>query len=81
MGIALLGPLVVNDGAVRLGSRDRTVLTALAMRPGEDLSAERLADAVWPDVPPASWQKNLQGCVVRLRKALGATRRDISGVA
>jgi DNA-binding SARP family transcriptional activator len=71
MGIALLGPLVVNDGAVRLGSRDRTVLTALAMRPGEILSAERLADAVWPDVPPASWQKNLQGCVVRLRKALG----------
>jgi DNA-binding winged helix-turn-helix (wHTH) protein len=42
MGIALLGPLVVNDGAVRLGSRDRTVLTALAMRPGEVLSAERL---------------------------------------
>ena len=72
MGIALLGPLVVNDGAVRLGSRDRTVLTALAMHPGEVLSAERLADAVWPDVPPASWQKNLQGCVVRLRKALGA---------
>ncbi len=72
MGIALLGPLVVNDGAVRLGSRDRTVLTALAMRPGEELSAERLADAVWSDVPPASWQKNLQGCVVRLRKALGA---------
>ena len=71
MGIALLGPLVVNDGAVRLGSRDRTVLSALAMRPGEVLSAERLADAVWPDVPPASWQKNLQGCVVRLRKALG----------
>jgi DNA-binding SARP family transcriptional activator/WD40 repeat protein len=71
MGIALLGPLVVNDGAVRLGSRDRTVLTALAMRPGEVLSAERLADAVWLGVPPASWQKNLQGCVVRLRKAIG----------
>ncbi|WP_281280831.1 BTAD domain-containing putative transcriptional regulator [Nocardioides guangzhouensis] len=71
MGIALLGPLVVNDGAVRLGSRDRIVLTALAMHPGEVLSAERLADAVWPGIPPASWHKNLQGCVVRLRKALG----------
>ena len=71
MGIALLGPLLVNDGAVRLGSRDRTVLAALAMHPGEVLSAERLADAVWQGVPPVSWHKNLQGCVVRLRKALG----------
>ena len=71
MRIALLGPLTVDEGTVRLGSRDRTVLTALAMRPGEVLSAARLADAVWPDAPPASWQKNLQSCVVRLRKALG----------
>lgn len=71
VGIAYLGPLIVNEGAVRLGSRDRTVLTALAMRPGEVLSAERLADAVWHDMPPASWHKNLQGCVARLRKALG----------
>ena len=71
MRIALLGPLTVDEGTVRLGSRDRTVLTALAMRPGEVLSAARLADAVWPDAPPASWQKNLQSCMVRLRKALG----------
>jgi WD40 repeat protein/DNA-binding SARP family transcriptional activator len=71
MGIAFLGPLTVNDGAVRLGARDRVVLAALAMRPGEVLSAAQLAEAVWRGAPPASWRKNLQSCVVRLRKALG----------
>jgi DNA-binding SARP family transcriptional activator len=35
------------------------------------LSAERLADALWGERPPASWSKVVQGCVVRLRKALG----------
>ncbi len=71
MGIGVLGPLSVDDGAIRLGSRDRVVLAALAMRAGEVLSADELADAVWHERPPASWNKNLQGCVVRLRKALG----------
>ena len=70
MAIRLLGPLVVGTGA-RLGSRDRIVVSALAMRPGEVLSAEQLADAIWGDNPPASWHKNLQNCMVRLRKLLG----------
>ena len=30
-----------------------------------------MADAVWGDEPPASAAKNLQGCVVRLRRLLG----------
>ncbi len=71
MTIGVLGPLRVDDGAVRLGSRDRVVLAALAMSAGKVLSADQLADAVWHERPPASWNKNLQGCVVRLRKALG----------
>nr|MBA2535207.1 AfsR/SARP family transcriptional regulator [Rubrobacter sp.] len=71
MEIGVLGPLSVDGGAVRLGSRDRIVLAALAMRSGEVLSADQLADAVWHDRQPPSWNKNLQGCVVRLRKALG----------
>jgi WD40 repeat protein/DNA-binding SARP family transcriptional activator len=37
----------------------------------EALSAEQLAEVVWRDAPPASWHKNLQTCVVRLRKVLG----------
>ena len=55
-----------------LSPRDRVVLAALALRPGESVSAERLADALWGDRPPASGGKILQGCIVRLRKSLGA---------
>jgi DNA-binding SARP family transcriptional activator/WD40 repeat protein len=35
------------------------------------VSTDELSDAVWQDHPPASAAKNLQSCVVRLRKALG----------
>ena len=70
MGITVLGPLTV-DGAVRLGPRERVVLQALATRLGQPVSTDELIDAVWGDHPPASAGKNLQSCVVRLRKALG----------
>ena len=48
------------------------MLEALAVRSGDVLSAERLADALWADGVPATWPKVVQGCVVRLRKAIGA---------
>jgi DNA-binding SARP family transcriptional activator/WD40 repeat protein len=70
MGIAVLGPLTVDDDA-NLGRRDRIVLQALVASGGRPVSADLLADAVWGDHPPASAAKNLQGCVVRLRKLLG----------
>src|SRR5918993_4119605 len=74
-GIAVLGPLTLTEGtggeSTPLGPRDRVVLTALAMRPQEVVSAERLADALWGDRPPASWNKIVPGCVLRLRRALG----------
>ena len=79
MGIAVLGPLTV-DGSGRLGPRDRVVLQALVTRLGQPVSADELIDAVWRDHPPASAAKNLQSCVVRLRKALGARgHRDDGG--
>lgn len=76
MDIGVLGPLVVT-GALEnlprgLPPRDRVVLEALAVWPGEELSLEVLADALWGDAPPESWPKVVQGCVMRLRKALGA---------
>ena len=71
MGITVLGPLTV-DGSGRLGPRDRVILQALASRPGRSVSADELVDALWGEHPPASASKNLQSCVVRLRKALGA---------
>ncbi|MBA3781424.1 MAG: winged helix-turn-helix domain-containing protein [Nocardioides sp.] len=70
MGITVLGPLTV-DGSGRLGPRDRVVLQALATTQGQPVSADELIDALWGDHPPASAAKNLQSCVVRLRKALG----------
>lgn len=71
MGIQVLGPLAV-DGSGRLGPRDRAVLLALTVRQGGSVTADELTDAVWADHPPPSAHKNLQSCVVRLRKALGA---------
>jgi DNA-binding SARP family transcriptional activator/WD40 repeat protein len=71
VGIDLLGPLTVDGNPAPTAPRDRVVLGALAVRLGEVVSAERLADAVWGEEPPTSWSKVIQGCVVRLRKLLG----------
>ncbi len=70
MGIGVLGPLTLN-GSVRIAPRDRVVLQALAVRVGEYVDSDVLADALWGEQPPASWPKIVQGCVSRLRKALG----------
>ena len=71
MGIAVLGPLTVDGEGAGLAPRDRTVLAVLVVRPGELVSAEQIADALWPDTLPVTWRKVLQGSVVRLRKLLG----------
>ena len=70
VGIAVLGPLTVDDSGA-LGRRDRIILEALVVRAGRPVSTDQLADALWGDRPPASAAKNIQGCVVRLRKLLG----------
>ncbi|MBD3925027.1 winged helix-turn-helix domain-containing protein [Nocardioides cavernae] len=79
MGISVLGPLTVDDSAARMGPRESLVLAALAISVGDVVSADRLADAVWGDTPPASWRKNLQTCIVRLRKSLGAEAIETVG--
>ncbi|MGY4771215.1 nSTAND1 domain-containing NTPase [Kribbella sp. CWNU-51] len=71
MGISVLGPLTIEGDHKTLGRRDRVVLAALAVHPGDVVSAEKLADVVWGEQVPASWPKVVQGCVVRLRKVLG----------
>ena len=79
MGISVLGPLTVDDSATRMGPRETLVLAALTMRVGEVVSADQLADVVWGETPPASWHKNLQTCIVRLRKALGTSAIETNG--
>jgi WD40 repeat protein/DNA-binding SARP family transcriptional activator len=71
VGIAVLGPLTVEGERKGLARRDRVVLAALVVHPGEVVSAGVLADVLWGERPPASWPKVVQGCVVRLRKVLG----------
>ena len=72
MTITLLGAVGVDDGRSRPSPRDRVVLAALSIRPGQVVTAAELTDALWGDAPPASAAKVVQGCVVRLRRALGA---------
>ena len=73
MGIAVLGPLQVDGGTGTLARRDRVVLAVLAIRTGDLVSADQLAEALWGDSPPATWNKALQGTVVRLRRLLGGS--------
>ena len=71
MGVNLLGPVTV-DGDGDLRPRDRLALGALAVRRGLVVSPDQLSDAIWADDPPASSVKQVQICVGRIRKVLGA---------
>ena len=70
--VSVLGPLTTESVDGALGPRDRVVLSALALECREVVGGARLADALWGDEVPASWNKVVQGCVVRLRRALGS---------
>jgi len=82
VGVKVLGRLQVDGvggNGVALGPRDRIVLEALALGRGEVVSNDRLADALWGEDAPASWPKVVQGCVMRLRKALGPGAVETAG--
>ncbi|MDN4478858.1 BTAD domain-containing putative transcriptional regulator [Demequina sp. SYSU T00039] len=51
--------------------REHAVLEALLVARPVAASPERIAEAVWGDAPPATWPKQLQAAIGRLRKALG----------
>lgn len=71
MRVTVLGPVHVS-GETPLGPRDRVVLAVLALRRGSAVRSDLIADALWGDEPPPSAPKVVQGCIVRLRKCLGA---------
>ena len=79
MRISVLGPLEVDEGRIALAPRDQVVLEVLALRPGETVRAESIAEALWGERLPASWSKVVHGCISRLRKALGSTAIVTSG--
>jgi DNA-binding SARP family transcriptional activator len=75
--IRLLGPLQVRDGdgVVLLPRRQqRALLAALALRPNEVVSTDRLVADLWGERAPASATGSLQNTVSALRKLLG---RDV----
>ncbi|MER6356701.1 BTAD domain-containing putative transcriptional regulator [Streptomyces sp. NPDC001634] len=54
-----------------VGPRLRTLLTALALRPGRTATPQTLIDEVWADDPPLDAPAALQALVGRLRRAVG----------
>ena len=86
--ISLLGPFrVERDGQVIprhewARPKDRALLKLLALDRGHLLPQDRLLDALWPDLEPASAANSLHASVSRLRELLDPTpliRRDAAG--
>ena len=75
MQVRLLGPVdIVGGDAARAvsGLRRKAVLAALALRAGEVVSVDRLADVVWGDGTPPTALNTLQRHVSYLRTVLGS---------
>ena len=76
----VLGPLLVHDAGgtpiTPTGPARRLLLAALLSRANETVSADRLADDLWGDVPPRTAAKTLQSHLVRLRDDLGRDGSD-----
>jgi predicted ATPase/DNA-binding SARP family transcriptional activator len=73
--VRILGPVELTDatgGPVPLGgARLRALLIRLAIDAGRFVSAERLAEDLWPSERPADVANALQALVSRLRQATG----------
>ncbi len=69
----MLGLVELFDGTsvVQLRRAEQTLLAALAARVGERVPVDVLVEALWPEGPPPSARKSLQGHILRLRRALG----------
>ncbi len=80
MEVRVLGALTLDDGRIPLSRRDRAVLSALTVRLGTSLSTGSLAAAVWGDEVPASGQKVIQGCVMRLRRLIAPARIETTSL-
>jgi DNA-binding SARP family transcriptional activator len=80
MWVGLLGSLLVRvDGAVVAvtAARQRAVLAVLAVRAGELVPADELAEVVWDGVPPEQAAVTIRNYVKRLRFRLGCAGGQI----
>lgn len=74
MWFGVLGPLSVRHGGAMLqvpAPRQRTLLAALLVKPGQPVSFDQLADTVWDGRPPSGARATLRNYVKRLRQGLG----------
>ncbi|MEL7155675.1 MAG: BTAD domain-containing putative transcriptional regulator [Actinomycetota bacterium] len=77
----VLGPLRVHrHGAehVIAGRRERTLLAALLLTPGEPTEVERLAQLMWPATKPRDVPHALRTHIMRLRRHVGRDRIETS---
>jgi DNA-binding SARP family transcriptional activator/uncharacterized protein HemY len=80
MWFGLLGPLQVRlDGRdVRVpGVKQRVLLAALLLKPGQAVSAARLSELLWDGLAPNHPTVTLRSYVKRLRQALGPAHRTL----
>ena len=79
----MLGPVELRADAGAsvpvAGARLRTLLLLLALDAGRAVSADRLADGIWADDPPAAAANALQALVSRLRRAGLAIESTLAG--
>lgn len=77
--IGLLGPVEVTvegqPSAIK-GRRRLTLLAALALNAGNQVSRDRLIEAVWGEDVPSNPDHSLEGLISRLRQNLGSTRES-----
>jgi DNA-binding SARP family transcriptional activator len=74
LSFGILGELEAHDGGRRfeLGPvKQRIVLALLLCRANQVVPVAVLRDALWPDDPPRTAHKNLQGYVSTLRRVIG----------
>src|SRR5262249_10316122 len=73
MRFCILGPLELWEDGNELrvgGGRQRALLLLLMLHANEVVSTDRLIDALWPGMPPATAGKIVQTWISQLRKVL-----------
>ena len=79
--VDVLGPVIVRGagGIVPLTrSMEIAVLSLLALRAGSPVGGDSLIDLLWPDDPPRTAGKTLQGYVKRVRSMVAVNGIDLS---
>lgn len=84
MEVHLLGPVGLSRAGKAIAltrSHRRCVLAALAIAPGQPVSAETLVDRVWGDQPPPEVRRSLYSHVSVVRRTLAEVDGDAASLA